>query len=329
MTLKRILIAVPIRGLSFIEQDVKILSTHFQAQCFTFTPSQLVKIITSILAGSCDLVYVWFVNHYAPPIVAACRAVRIPCVLVAGGVDFSNDPEIGYGHMRFGFARAVVKVLLKLCSLVLPVSEFMKQRVLDVASPRALRVICNGVDTEKFTPRGIKENIVLSVGQISDLTVLRKRFDVFVRAAKFLPDYRFILVGEHVGRAVELLKAIAPQNVEFRGRLTDQDLLELYQEARVYVQASYVESFGVALAEAMACECVPVVVRRGALPEVVGDSGYYAPYGDPEGTAQIIMQAAIDGDGALARRRIQQMFTTEKRERELVDVLTEVLKRFK
>jgi glycosyltransferase involved in cell wall biosynthesis len=322
MTLKRILIAVPIRGLSFIEQDVKILSKHFQTQCFTFTPSQLVKIITSILTGSCDLVYVWFVNHYAPPIVAACRAVRIPCVLVAGGVDFSNDPEIGYGHMRFRFARAVVKVLLKLSSLVLPVSEFMKQRVMEVASPRALRVIYNGVDTEKFIPRGVKhKNTVLSVGQINNLTVLRKRFDVFVQAARFLPNYRFILVGEHVGRAVQRLKAIAPQNVEFPGRLTDQNLLRLYQDARVYVQVSYVESFGVALAEAMACECVPVVVRRGALPEVVGDSGYYAPYADPEGTAETILQAATNGDGALARRRIQQMFTTDKRERELVDVL--------
>jgi len=28
-----------------------------------------------------------------------------------------------------------------------------------------------------------------------------------------------------------------------------------------------------ALAEAMCCECVPVVTKKGALPEVVGDTG--------------------------------------------------------
>lgn len=315
------LIAAPIRGLSFIEQDVNILSKHFDVQCITYTPTNLPKMITSILAGSFDLVYIWFANHYAPPLAAACTAARIPCVFVPGGVDFANEPEIWYGHMRFKVARAVMKVSLKLPALVLPVSHFMKQRVLRIGTPRALRVIYNGVDTEKFTPKGTKHDTILSIAKISNRTVWYKRLDVFVRAAKFLPNYRFILVGEHADKAVQRLKQIASNNVEFPGRVSDDDLVRLQREARVYVQVSHSESFGVALAEAMACECVPVVVRRGALPEVVGDSGYYAPYADPKGTAQKVMEAATSGDGRLARERVLRMFTTEKRELELMDAL--------
>jgi glycosyltransferase involved in cell wall biosynthesis len=205
MTSKRMLIAAPIRGLSFVEQDVNILSKHFDVQCITYTPTHLPKMITSILAGSFDLVYIWFANHYAPPIATACKVARIPCVFVPGGVDFANEPEIWYGHMRFRPARAVMKLTLELPALVLPVSEFMKQRVLRIGTPRTLRVIYNGVDTERFSPKGAKQDIVLSVAKISERTIWYKRLDIFVRAAKFVPNYRFILAGEHADGAIQRL----------------------------------------------------------------------------------------------------------------------------
>ena len=90
--------------------------------------------------------------------------------------------------------------------------------------------------------------------------------------------------------------------------------------ARVYVQLSHAEAFGCALAEAMSCECVPVAVRRGALPEVVGDTGFYAPYADPYSTAHTIMKA-LNADGSSARKRIKQMFAVEKRELQLIKAL--------
>ena len=74
-----------------------------------------------------------------------------------------------------------------------------------------------------------------------------------------------------------------------------------------------------ALAEAMACGCVPVVTDRGALPEVVGDTGFYVPYGDEKATAEGIKNALRSERGAIARKRIEDMFSLREREKGLME----------
>jgi len=318
----RILFVVPNRGSSFMEQDLNILSDHSRVRCVTYSKRRFFReILKPILAHSFDLVYLWFVYHYALPVSAACKAARIPCVLIPSGVDIANNPEIAYGQMRFRKARMKAAASLRLSTLVLPVSKFVEGLVLRVARPKRMRVIYNGIDTRKFKPRGTKENIILTVAGICEGNILYKRLDVFLKAAEYLPHHRFVLAGEHMDGSVEKLKAMAPSNVEFPGKLNDERLLRLYQTARVYVQVSHEEAFGCALAEAMACECVPVVVHRGALPEVAGDVGFYAPYGDPAGTAETISRAFFNGDGSVARTRVERMFTAKQRESALIEAL--------
>jgi glycosyltransferase involved in cell wall biosynthesis len=75
------------------------------------------------------------------------------------------------------------------------------------------------------------------------------------------------------------------------------------------------------LAEAMLCKCVPVVTERGALPEVVGDTGFYIPYGDEEATAQGIREALRSDNGERARKRIENNFSLKKREMLLIKTM--------
>ena len=82
---------------------------------------------------------------------------------------------------------------------------------------------------------------------------------------------------------------------------------------------------GMALAEAMACECVPVVTNNAALPEVVGDTGFYVPYGDPKATADAIEKALKSNKGNVARERIKKMFPLNRRENDLIQVIYEVM----
>ena len=92
--------------------------------------------------------------------------------------------------------------------------------------------------------------------------------------------------------------------------------------AKVCVQISAVESFGCALAEAMLCECVPVVTNRGALPEVVCDTGFYVPYKDNKATAEAIKKA-LSYDGSGSRKRIVKLFSLNKRCEKVVDIIKE------
>ena len=78
------------------------------------------------------------------------------------------------------------------------------------------------------------------------------------------------------------------------------------------------------MAEAMACECVPVVTNKGAIPEVVGETGVYVPYGDAEATAEGIKRALESTIGKMARKRVKEMFTLDKRRRELLKAMNDV-----
>jgi glycosyltransferase involved in cell wall biosynthesis len=164
------------------------------------------------------------------------------------------------------------------------------------------------------------------VGAVNWSNLRKKGLENFVKVAKLLPEVRFVLVGRHDDSSIDYLKMIATKNVEFAGPVSFNKLLELYRRAGVYVQISYHESFGVALAEAMACECVPVVTDRAALPEVVGECGIYVHYGDINATAVAIKKAFEQKElGRCARKRIVNMFSLGKREEKLVKLLISLI----
>ena len=87
------------------------------------------------------------------------------------------------------------------------------------------------------------------------------------------PELRFALVGKWLDGAVDLLRQLGGDNVEYTGQVSDEELAAWYARSSVYVQASRHEAFGMSLAEAMLGGCIPVVSQAGALPEVVGDVG--------------------------------------------------------
>jgi glycosyltransferase involved in cell wall biosynthesis len=114
-------------------------------------------------------------------------------------------------------------------------------------------------------------------------------------------------------------------NVEFTGYLNPETLLAYYQKAKVYCQLSTHESFGVAVAEAMSCGCVPVVTRKYSLPEIVGDTGFYVPYNDPEATAEAIEKALRSDKGVKARERVQKNFSLKTREKKLIREVSDLI----
>jgi glycosyltransferase involved in cell wall biosynthesis len=88
---------------------------------------------------------------------------------------------------------------------------------------------------------------VITVGGINRDTVKRKGMECFVKCARYLPHVHFVVIGGWLDSSIENLKAIAPQNVEFTGFVSDDELMDWYQKAKVYCQLSLYESFGMAL----------------------------------------------------------------------------------
>jgi glycosyltransferase involved in cell wall biosynthesis len=311
---------------SFIKNDYTILSRHFEVREVKINSIFDLFVLAKAIKW-CDFSFTWFAGEHAFPVVILSKALGKKSLVVAGGYDVACEKEIVYGQFTLSWHKcAMTKFVLEQTDAVLAVSDFTLKEVQKRARPNNLRLVYNGVDAAKFNPGLVpKENLILTVGVISRETIRRKGIEDFVRSAKLVPEARFVIVGKDMDGSIDRLKSLASENVEFTGWVSEEELLTLYRRAKVYVQVSAYESFGLSLAEAMACECVPVVTDKGALQEVVGETGFFVPYGDMEKIAEGIIKALNSNTGRDARARVERMFSLKHREEEILRVVKEKL----
>ena len=80
----------------------------------------------------------------------------------------------------------------------------------------------------------------------------------------------------------------------FTGRVSDEDLVELYNLAALYVMPSFIEGFGLPAVEAMACGVPAIGSNRTSVPEAIGRSdALFDPF-QPGSIAAKISQVLTD-----------------------------------
>ncbi len=110
--------------------------------------------------------------------------------------------------------------------------------------------------------------------------------------------------------------------VDVLGRVSDAELIALYQHALAYLDASLYEGFGYQVLEAMACGAPVVVSNATSIPEVVGDAGVLCDPTDPEAFAAGVLQLLHDPSfAAECRRRGLERSSTFTWERSAKNVL--------
>jgi glycosyltransferase involved in cell wall biosynthesis len=305
-----------------------MLKDHFSVRLIRFRDRinqviDIFKTFRGVLWAEITLSH--FATIHALWAVLFSKVLRKKTIVIIAGHEVAKVPEIKYGVMLNPVKAWVVNRILKHADMLFTVSDFTRSETLKyVNSNNNVRVVygCNAIDCNYFRPSGEKEDLVITVGFIDSSNIKRKGFETFIRAAKYLQDTKFMLLGKRLDDSVKYLESIAPANVTIGD---DTDLLKWYQKAKVYCQLSYYESFGVCLVEAMSCECVPVVTNKGALPEVAGDVGFYVTYGDPENAAEAIKKALKSGKGGAARERVETSFSVEARRGEFIEEIEKLL----
>lgn len=158
---------------------------------------------------------------------------------------------------------------------------------------RKCRVVYPPVDIAKFTSKGKKEDIILSVGRFDNLLNSKKQ-DVVIKAFKQIyesrPDcgWKLILAGGSLEKPeknsyLHHLQSLASGlPIEFNINPDFKTLSDIYSRSKIYWHAAgydvneeihpeSTEHFGMAPVEAMASGLVPLLVAKGGLPEIIDD----------------------------------------------------------
>jgi glycosyltransferase involved in cell wall biosynthesis len=303
---------------TFTRIDLEALRDRFQVEEYRQPgalprPGELIRKL-----ARCDVVFGWFASWHTLAALTFARVMRKPAVLVIGGFDTASVPAIGYGNQQDPWRRWRSRLTIAQADRLITNSFYLEgeiERTLGIPAER-VKVVHHGLADRFGEATGATRPArVLTVGVVHRWNLERKGHLAFVDAARELPESEFVLAGSWEDDAIDLLRSRAGPNVTFTGYLSDEDLDREFRAAAVYVQASWHEGFGLAVAEAMLAGSVPVVTSAGALPEVVGDTGVVVPSVDGHEVAKGV-RAALElppEAGARARERVLREFPLETR----------------
>lgn len=183
--------------------------------------------------------------------------------------------------------------------IVMAVSDDIRKHILlqeQGLSPDKVRVVHEGValhipDTEEPQRTARSRPYILFVSTLYRYKKADRLIEAFaeLQQSNRLTGHDLIIVGKDHNGELERLRALAhslgvSQKVIFAGMLAHGEVFPMYRGADVFVFPSSVETFGLPIFEAMACDTPVVASNRMSVPEVAGDAALIV---DPDDIAQM------------------------------------------
>jgi glycosyltransferase involved in cell wall biosynthesis len=233
------------------------------------------------------------------------RLNGLPLVLSAHDVLPLSRPELFTrtmtAHMRHVSARHLRKAARVVCG-----SEHVLGELAELAGvdPARVTVTPYGVDPA-FGPRPRPEGArpyVLCVGTLEPRKNLAGALRAFERAAPL--ELRLVIAGAQGWRnnAFERELRSHGERVELTGRISQDELVQLYAGAECLLFPSLAEGFGFPVLEAMACGTPVVAGNVTSIPELAGDAALLVDPRDDEALADALRRVLEDRDLAATLR---------------------------
>ncbi|HET58886.1 MAG TPA: glycosyltransferase family 1 protein [Chloroflexi bacterium] len=273
-------------------------------QRFAIAPGVLRHIL------DCDLVHLHSSDFFLIYLVLTKLIHRKPIVFTTHGMFFHTKFAYQFKQIYF---RTVAKWALSQVKAIVCVSLHDYEMLSTVVSNQKLSLIPNGIQYDTlstFDLDGRDPDLLLSVGRLAS----NKRYDRLLQAFAVVverrPTAKLMIVGPDSGCRTALEEMCVElgivERVQLLGRVSEDDLLKYLRTAKVWVSSTEYESFGIALLEAMASGCVPVVQSLTAFAQLIDDGkeGFFTDFDDPQQTAAVILQA-IDLSDQLWQNLVQ------------------------
>jgi len=199
------------------------------------------------------------------------------------------------GRLFFEATRPVLSRIMNRVNCIICVSKF-EARIMSEAFPSSagkITVIPNGVDSELLsdyswsppaTPR------ILYVGRLERYKNVDKILSAFAILRENHPSLKLTVVGK--GPVKEELLSLSKHlglgsTVEWLEELSKHELYEQYRYSTMLVLPSYLEAYGIVVAEALAVGTPAIVADSSALSEFVG-AGLATPVEPPVQTENLV-----------------------------------------
>jgi glycosyltransferase involved in cell wall biosynthesis len=336
---------------TFVKTDFDLLSEQYDVIPYQYNlkRNKMMKVlnifssfyISLYWVWRVDVVYVWFGGYHGFFPVLFAKIFRKKSIVIVGGYDASYVPSIEYGvFYTKGFLLWCIKRIYNWCTWICPVDGSLVKSTNYYADPTGvgyktgilnhvdideekIKVIPTGFDEKKFNVIERGKTNILTVAKIQNLNdVILKGIDVVFAISKLFPEYIFTVVGIDQSY-FDKLKNSMPDNVVLKQYVTQNELVEIFNTHKVFLQLSMTEGLPNTLCEAMLCECIPIGSAVGGVAKAIGNSGFVMT----EKNINLLctnIEVALKMDatrGKLARERIITLFPLSARIKSIRDII--------
>ncbi len=140
-------------------------------------------------------------------------------------------------------------------------SSAVKGRIRDYYA-RESEVVCPPVNTDFYTPGGVKEDFYLMVSAMTEYKKVDYAVDIFNR----LPDKKLLIIGG--GPLLDGIRKKAAANIDVAGYRTDVEIRDAYRKAKAFIFPGE-EDFGITMAESLACGTPVLAFNKGGALDIV------------------------------------------------------------
>ena len=236
-----------------------------------------------------------------PLLVPARRAAQVVTVF---DLHFLERPDEGQGAAQRDFT-ALIRAHVKRADHVVAGSHYAASLVTGALDVAPARVTTTPLGAPAWAPdvraaRGASTGrTILCLGTLEARKNVGLLLDAYERLLERRTDVPPLVLagGLGTGGAAWVTRATRTPlaaHVTVTGYVSDAERRALYADARAVVVPSLDEGFGLPALEAMACGVPVVAAPVGALPEVLGDAGLFAPLGEPDAWAEALDACADD-----------------------------------
>jgi glycosyltransferase involved in cell wall biosynthesis len=307
-------LATELSGARIVDRRVPVGVLNFVWHRLRWPP------IEALAGGDYDIA------HSPHPLLLPSRSAAQ--VVTIHDLHFLSHPDRTSAEIRRDYA-ALVRAHAHRADRIIVVSRFVAgevQRLLGIAAER-ISVCPNGSPEWKGPPAVVNSGgYFLFVGTIEPRKNVAGLLEAYARLrSRHAHVPRLVIAGRVEPAAREGLAAMNQPplagHVEYRGYVPAEDREALFKGAQVFVLPSFEEGFGIPALEAMSAGVPVVVSNRGALPEIVGDTGLFVDPDDSESLAAALERIIGDADlrASCARRGLDRArhFTWSRTAREV------------
>jgi len=153
---------------------------------------------------------------------------------------------------------------------IIAISENTRQRIENYLH-RESTIVYPPIDISKYKFKEFGD-FWLSVNRLYP----EKRLELQIEAFRQMPEEKLIIVGgfakgDHASKYAERIKHNLPKNMEMRGEVTEEELIDLYAGCKGYITTAMDEDFGMTPIEAMAAGKPVIATKEGGYLESVID----------------------------------------------------------